>query len=59
MSIFNMSDEEKMKWKIENGIFTLNVVIPPNTTAIINLPDGSEEIQIGSGSYEYSCSIPK
>ncbi|MHA1451883.1 MAG: family 78 glycoside hydrolase catalytic domain [Promethearchaeota archaeon] len=46
-------------WKIEGEIFTLKVVIPPNTTATVQLPDGSDEIQIGSGSYEYSCSIPK
>ncbi|MBN2156732.1 MAG: hypothetical protein JW776_11885 [Candidatus Lokiarchaeota archaeon] len=47
----------RSSWKLENGIFTLNVVIPPNTTATICLPDGSEKISIGSGSYKYTCPL--
>lgn len=29
------------KWKIEDKMFKLNVVIPPNTTAIVYIPSGS------------------
>ena len=47
----------KSSWKIENGTFTLNIVIPPNTTATVKLPDNSEDKIIGSGSYQYSCTL--
>ncbi|MCL2322436.1 MAG: glycoside hydrolase family 78 protein [Oscillospiraceae bacterium] len=39
-------------WKLEDGKFTLNVKIPPNTTAEIELPNG-ERYEIGSGEYVY------
>lgn len=29
-------------WKIENGIFKLNVVIPPNVTALVRLPGAAK-----------------
>ena len=55
-------------WKIENGVFTADVTIPPNTTAeavfpiqgkpeISDLPDPKSEggvIQLGSGTYRIS-----
>jgi alpha-L-rhamnosidase len=28
-------------WRIENETFHLEVTIPPNTTAMVQLPDGS------------------
>jgi alpha-L-rhamnosidase len=39
-------------WKIENGKFQLNVIIPPNTTALITLPDG-ERHEVGSGVWNW------
>lgn len=42
-------------WKIEDGMFDLNVLIPPNTTALITLPCGnSDPIEVGSGSWHWS-----
>jgi alpha-L-rhamnosidase len=40
-------------WKIENGLFTLKITIPVNTTATVVLPDGKSR-ELGSGEYEFS-----
>lgn len=45
-------------WKLDKGMFTLNVKIPPNTSAQIVLPDG-KEIETGSGEYMYSILYSK
>ena len=39
-------------WKIENGKFELNVTIPPNTTALITLPNG-EQHEVGSRTWNW------
>lgn len=52
-------------WKIENGLFKLDVIVPANTTAKVVLPagelkDGKEtaaEAEIGSGSYHFECKM--
>lgn len=42
-------------WKIADGMFDLNVLIPPNTTAFVTLPGGdSAPIEVGSGSWHWS-----
>jgi alpha-L-rhamnosidase len=42
-------------WKIEDEMFDLNVLIPPNTTAFITLPGGdTPPIEVGSGSWHWS-----
>jgi alpha-L-rhamnosidase len=39
-------------WKIEGGKFKLDVVVPPNTTATVGLPDGTiHEVKAGSHSF--------
>jgi len=40
-------------WNIENGKFDLNVNIPPNTTALVVLPNG-ERSEVGSGEWHWS-----
>lgn len=37
----------------EEGRITVDVVIPANTTAVLELPDYSEKIEVGSGSWHY------
>jgi hypothetical protein len=37
------------EWKIEKNILTLHVVVPPNTTATIDLPTGSQQSVTESG----------
>ncbi|MCA9960840.1 MAG: hypothetical protein KC443_17490, partial [Anaerolineales bacterium] len=42
-------------WKIEEGLFDLSVLIPPNATAFITLPGGDlDAIEVGSGSWHWS-----
>ena len=43
-------------WNVKDGIFTLHVTIPANTSAEIQLPDGSSCTK-GSGSYTFSCAF--
>ena len=56
-SIESMYGEIISSWQIRDGVFDLNVTIPPNTTAEIHLPDLSEAIHIGSGAYSMSCPL--
>ncbi|MFN8414546.1 MAG: alpha-L-rhamnosidase C-terminal domain-containing protein [Anaerolineales bacterium] len=42
-------------WKIENGMFDLNVTVPANTTALVVLPNG-EQHEVGSGAWQWSVS---
>lgn len=44
-------------WKIENGIFVLDVTIPANTNADIYLPGSKKIIKTGSGKYQYKIKM--
>jgi alpha-L-rhamnosidase len=41
-------------WKIEAGIFTLDVTVPANASALVTLP-GSPALEVGSGSWHWSA----
>ncbi len=43
-------------WKLEDKKFSLKVTIPPNTTAIILLPDGTSH-EAGSGTHDYQTMV--
>lgn len=43
-------------WKIEGNVFTIDVVIPCNTTAQIILPN-QESYKVGSGKYQYQINL--
>ncbi len=43
----------KSSWKKENGRFSLNVVVPANTEAIVQLLGQDETINIGSGEWSF------
>ncbi|MCC6094943.1 MAG: alpha-L-rhamnosidase, partial [Eubacterium sp.] len=45
-------------WKLEDGLMKMHFEIPVNTTATVNLPDG-RKFDLGSGSYDYSCTAPE
>lgn len=45
-------------WKIEDGLFKLDVQVPANTNATVVLPS-AEEKEIGSGSYHFECRMPQ
>jgi alpha-L-rhamnosidase len=46
--------EIKSEWIKSNDKFELNVIIPPNTKAVVYLPGSAPPVKIGSGSYSYS-----
>ena len=47
-------------WQIEAGRFDIAVSVPPNTTACVVLPGGdADPIEVGSGTYRWSCALPK
>jgi alpha-L-rhamnosidase len=42
-------------WKIKAGQFVLDVVIPPNTTALVTLPrEESAPVEVGSGTWHWA-----
>ncbi|MFK4759818.1 family 78 glycoside hydrolase catalytic domain [Microbacterium sp. ZW T5_45] len=44
-----------VSWTLIDGDFTLEVIVPPSTTAEIALPDGSEALTVGSGTHRFTC----
>ena len=46
-------------WTLEGTAFALDVSVPPNTTAVVSLPDGGAAFEVGSGRHSFSVSIPK
>ena len=45
-------------WTLDGGAFSVDVVVPPNSTAEVALPDRSASVEIGSGRHSFACSIP-
>lgn len=43
-------------WKIQDGVFTLSIAVPVNTTATVVLPDGTTDI-VGSGVYSFKTKL--
>ena len=43
----------KTAWRCENGIITVDLTVPANTTALLTLPEKDETLTLGSGSYHY------
>lgn len=46
----------KSAWRCKDGILSVDVAIPPNTTAVLMLPEQDTEIELGSGTYHYEYS---
>lgn len=45
-----------VEWKREDGQVQVKVLVPPNVTAHLKRPDGTEAAVVGSGCYSYSFS---
>ncbi|MDR1563115.1 MAG: glycoside hydrolase family 78 protein [Dysgonamonadaceae bacterium] len=50
--------EIQSSWRVEDGLFTLTVEIPANTTATVILPDGKKK-KAGSGRHTFTAEIGK
>ncbi|WP_249522557.1 glycoside hydrolase family 78 protein [Modestobacter marinus] len=46
-----------VSWTVDGAAFALQVVVPPNTTAEIALPDGSEPVEVGSGRHSFTRDV--
>lgn len=42
-----------VEWKRENGVFTLNLSVPVNTTALLTLPGEKEPKEVASGKHQF------
>ncbi|MFJ2621659.1 family 78 glycoside hydrolase catalytic domain [Glutamicibacter sp. NPDC087344] len=42
-------------WTLTDGLFELDVVVPPSTSAEVFLPDGSEAVTVTAGTHRFSC----
>lgn len=42
-----------LAWRCENGKITVDLTVPANTTALLTLPEQTETLTLGSGSYHY------
>ena len=41
-------------WRVEDGTWHLDVLVPPGARAVVHLPDGSEPARVGSGEHAFS-----
>jgi alpha-L-rhamnosidase len=46
-----------VRWERGHGTLTVDVIVPPNTTAVIDLP-GQEPSTVGSGSHQFTVPHP-
>jgi alpha-L-rhamnosidase len=46
-------------WTAQDGQVVVRVVVPPNTTAVVVLPGGGTEIEVGSGHHEWTVPDPR
>lgn len=44
-------------WTLAEGLFELEVVVPPSTNAEVFLPNGSEAVTVASGTHRFSCAF--
>ncbi|MCS6827848.1 MAG: glycoside hydrolase family 78 protein [Caldilinea sp.] len=42
-------------WKIENGVFTLELSLPPNTSALVTVPGADAPVEVGSGVWRWTA----
>ncbi|WP_210508395.1 family 78 glycoside hydrolase catalytic domain [Naasia sp. SYSU D00057] len=47
-----------VEWRREGTTFTLDVVVPPNTTATVHLPGVDEAREVGSGRHTFTAEVP-
>jgi len=45
-------------WRREGETVTVEATIPPNTSAVVRLPDGSDDVEVGSGSHTWTVRVP-
>ena len=54
----SISGRYEIKWKIENNIFYIDIIIPYGCAALVELPDGNK-FSIKEGIFNYNCKVDK
>jgi len=49
--------EVSSAWTLSAGAFTLQVKVPANATATVQLPDGSAATDVAAGSHTFTCKL--
>jgi alpha-L-rhamnosidase len=44
-------------WSLEGADFAFTVIVPANTTAVVELPDGSEPFEVGAGEWSFATQL--
>ncbi len=44
-------------WTLKNKQVVMDIVVPPNTTATVEFPDGRKDETVGAGTYRYKLSV--
>ncbi|MFG2004251.1 family 78 glycoside hydrolase catalytic domain [Spirillospora sp. NPDC048911] len=49
----------EVSWELNGDLLTVNVLVPPNTTATVHLPtEENEAVDVGSGRHVFTCRWP-
>ena len=51
------SGELRVDWEIKKGMFELTAALPPDGSAVLELPDGREEKLFGAATRHYTCRL--
>lgn len=43
----------EVSWRIEEGRFIMQAVVPPNTTGVVRLPGQESSVEVGSGTFDF------
>jgi alpha-L-rhamnosidase len=46
-----------VSWTLDGTGFALQVTVPPNTTAEVDLPDGSAPVEVAAGRHSFTCTV--
>ena len=49
----------EVAWTLDGTAFTVDVLVPPSSSAEIALPDGSALVEVSSGRHTLRCTIPE
>jgi alpha-L-rhamnosidase len=49
--------EAAVRWEHDGGTFLLSLTVPAGCTASVSLPDGSDTLEVGSGTHAFSCGL--
>ncbi len=49
----------EVSWIRDGTTVTVDARVPPNSAGIVELPDGSDPVEVGAGRHSFSCIVPE